>query len=214
MRVIARHSLLMQALWTEIGAPFLALLALSASLVGVLLALCLLARPQPTLAYLQGMNRWVSSRRVLKPLEVQRSLGPRVRGRRLWLGLVLTAIGVYALVVLVRYVDAANLTRALGADPRYSVTGLVVDWLRWVLVLGAAVCVGVGLMTALAPRLLEGFEAWANTWVSSRRALQGADTMYLPLDRLVAQFPRASALLLFLLSAAALAASVLLLLKS
>lgn len=203
----------MQAAWDAIGAPFLASLALSASLAGILVGVCLLACPARTLASLQYMNRWVSSRRALKPLEVPRNIGRPVQGRRPWLGLVVGTIGAYALVVLVWNVDPAKVSAALGADPKYSLAALAIDSMRWMLVLGSAVCVAIGLMMALAPRVLEALEAWANTWVSSRRALHGADTMYLPLDRLVERFPRASALLVLLLSATSLVASVVLLLQ-
>jgi len=203
----------MQAVWAQVLAPFLKLLALSVSLVGILLAVCLLARPARTLAYMRDMNRWVSSRRAMKPFEVPRSVERRVRGRRLWLGLVFAAVGAYALIVLLWNLDPAKVSAALGVDPKYSGTALAIEALRWALVAGSAVCVAVGLMMALAPRMLLAFEAWSNTWISSRRALQGADTMYLPLDRLVEQFPRAAALLILALSLAAAASSAVLLLE-
>lgn len=202
-----------QVLWADLLAPYLKVLALCGSLVGLLLGVCLLVRPAGTLAYMRRMNRWVSSRRAMKPLEVPRSMAQRVRGRRLWLGLLLAAVGSYALIVLIWSLDPARLSGALDVDPRYSATAIALAAVRWLLVAGSAVCVAIGLMLAFAPRVMEGVEAWANTWVSSRRALQGVDTMYQPFDALAERFPRACAVLILALSAAAGLSSIVLLLQ-
>lgn len=198
---------------TQIFAPFFKILALCGSLAGILLGACLLLRTERTLAYLRDMNRWVSSRRVMKPLEVPRTLEQRVRGRRLWLGLLVAAAGAYALIVLIWSLEARRLGAALGAPPGHSLAAIGIESLRWILVAGSALCVAVGLMMALAPRALEGFEAWSDRWVSTRQALQGADTMYLPFDRLAERFPRACGVVILGLSLAAAAASVVLLLQ-
>lgn len=199
-------------LW-ELLPPILRLIALCGSLAGLLLGACLLLRPERTLAAMRGMNRWVSSRRAIKPLEVPRTALQQTRGRRLWLGLVLAAVGAYALIVLVWNLDPGRVAAALAADPRYSPAGVVLESGRWILVAGSSVCIAIGLMMAFAPRALESLEAWSNRWVSSRQALQGADTMYVPFDRLAERFPRAFAILLLVLSAAACASSVVLLLQ-
>jgi hypothetical protein len=193
--------------------PVFRIMALCASLAGLVLGACLLLFPERTLARLRHMNRWVSSRRAIKPLEVQRTALQETRGRRLWLGLVLAAVGAYALIVLVWNVDPGRVAAALAADPKYSPTAVVVESGRWILVAGSTVCIAIGLMMAFAPRAMESFEAWSNRWVSSRRALQGADTMYVPFDRLAERFPRGFAILILALSAAACASSVVLLLQ-
>jgi hypothetical protein len=111
--------------------------------------------------------------------------------------------------VLLWNFDAARLVAGAGA--RAALATLVIEWLRWVLVAGSLLVVAVGLMMALAPQALEAFEGWANRWVSTRRALQGGDTMYLPLDSLVERFPRAAGALLAAFSLAAAGASIVLL---
>lgn len=201
------------AVLAQIFAPFLKILALCGSLAGILLGVCLLVRTERTLAYLRGMNRWVSSRRVMKPLEVPRTLEQRVRGRRLWLGLLLAAAAAYALIVLIWSLEPRRLGAALGAPPGHSLAAIGIESLRWILVASSALCVAVGLMMALAPHALERFEAWSNRWVSTRQALQGADTMYLPFDRLAERFPRACGIVILGLSLASAASSVVLLLQ-
>jgi hypothetical protein len=197
----------------ELLPPMLRLMALCGSLAGLVLGACLFLRPGRTLAAMRRMNRWVSSRRAIKPLEVPRTALQQTRGRRLWLGLVLAAVGAYALIVLVWNLDPGQVAAALAADPRYSPTALVLESGRWILAAGSTVCIAIGLMMAFAPRALESFETWSNRWVSSRQALQGADTMYVPFDRLAERFPRASAILILALSAAAGASTVVLLLQ-
>lgn len=200
------------AVLAQIFAPFFKILALCGSLAGILLGACLLLRTERTLARMREMNRWVSSRQVMKPLEVPRTFEQRVRGRRLWLGLLLAAAGAYALSVLVWSFEAGRLGAALGAPPGSPLAAIGIESLRWFLVAGSALCVAVGLMMALAPRALEGFEAWSNRWVSTRQALQGADTMYMPFDRLAERFPRACGFVILGLSLASAAASAVLLL--
>jgi hypothetical protein len=197
-------------LWIAVLAPACKLIVLVASLVGLALAACLLLVPDGTLARLRRLNRWVSSRQVLKPLEVPRSLErEHVPGRRLWAGLVIAGGAAYVLIVLLWNFDAARL--AAGAGARAALAALVIEWLRWVLVAGSLLVLAVGLMMALAPQALEAFEAWSNRWVSTRRALQGGDTMYMPLDSLVERFPRAAGVLLGAFSLAAAGASIVLL---
>ncbi len=196
----------------QILVPFFKILALCGSFAGILLGACLLLRTERTLAAMRDMNRWVSSRQVMKPLEVPRTLEQRVRGRRLWLGLLLAAAAAYALIVLIWSLEPRRLGAALGAPPGHSLAAIGIESLRWMLVAGSALCVAVGLMMALAPRALEGIEAWSDRWVSTRQALQGADTMYLPFDRLAERFPRACGIVILGLSLASAAATVVLLL--
>lgn len=203
----------MSVLWKMVLAPFLKVLALCGSAAGVVLGACLVVRSEPTLRALRGMNRWISTRRALKALEVPRSLAQRTRGRRLWLGLALAAAGAYVLIVLIWTFDGPRVVSALRTAAPAALTAVAVEWARWVLVAGAAFAVAVGLMMALAPGALESFEAWSNRWISSRQALQGGDTMHLALDRLVEAFPRSAGALILVLSLAGCAASIVLLLR-
>lgn len=200
----------MSTLWQMVLAPSLEVLALCASIAGVVLGACLILAREPTLGALRSLNRWVSSRRALKALEVPRSLEQRTRGRRLWLGLALAASGAYVLIVLIWAFEGRRLAASLAPG---AVGVVAVEWTRWVLVAGTALAVAVGLMMALAPRALEAFEAWSNRWISSRQALHGVDTMHLALDRLVEAFPRTAGALILALSLAGCVASVLLLLR-
>ncbi|HWA39062.1 MAG TPA: hypothetical protein VG873_14490 [Burkholderiales bacterium] len=197
-----------QILWAQVLGPACKLMVLAASVAGAILGISLLLRPAGTLVRMRGLNRWVSTRRTLKPLEVPRGQHQVVRGRRLWAGLVIAGGGAYVLIVLLWSFDPARLGAAMGGTV---LSRIAIDWLRWTLVAGSILVAAVGLLMALAPRALETFETWSNRWVSTRKALQGSDTQYLVLDGLVERFPRGAGALLLAFSLAAAAASLVLL---
>jgi hypothetical protein len=199
--------------WTEIVAPVLKIAALSVSLAGLILALGLILRGEATLRALRGMNRWVSTRRAMKAFEIPRSAEPRAPASRRGIGIVVAAVGAYAIVVLALQFDAGRLASVFGEHPRYSAAAIAIDAVRWMLVAGSAAAVAVGLMMLFTPRALASLESLGNRWVSSRQIVAGADSMRTPLDSLAERFPRAAGALLLVLSAAAAAASTLMLLS-
>ena len=69
---------------------------LAGSLLGVAVGAGLLARSARAGAFMSAANHWVSTRRVLKPVELPRDTGHGGRG----LGVVLVAVGGYSLFVL------------------------------------------------------------------------------------------------------------------
>ena len=100
-------------LWSQIVLPSLALFGLAVSPLGVAVGLGLLFNGGVAIAIFRRWNRWVSSRRALKPFEIPRkveSIGPKPR----WNGLVFIVAGAYVAVVLLQ-VHAA---RAATATPR------------------------------------------------------------------------------------------------
>lgn len=195
--------------FVQLVTPFLQVVALVVSLVGIALGLALALWSAATLRALQPLNRWVSSRRAIKPLEVPRSAG--VGGNRM-LGAGLALIGLYALLVLVPGEVSVRLADALGVDPRRSFAGFGIDFARWLLVAGSALAACAGLLMLLAPRAFAVLEARSAYWVSSRRLAAGGDTLHLPLERFAQRHPRLAGFGLAALSAAAAIASLVLLL--
>ena len=200
------------SMWLQLLAPALKVLFLSVSVVGIGLGICLVVRGEATLRTMQGMNRWVSSRRAMKPLEVPHNIEPVARTGRGGIGIVVAAVGIYALVVLVLQFDPGKLAAALGEHPRYSIVSVAIESLRWLLIAGSALAAVIGVMMLVAPRALTALESVGNRWISSRRLVAGGDTMHVPLDRFTEHHPRVAGALIAGLSLAAAVASVLLLL--
>src|ERR1700716_1913412 len=74
--------------WSKVVLPSLALFGLAGSLLGIAVGLGLLFRTAATLRFFATMNRWVSTRRSLKALEIPRSIGSPTARKPRWNGLV------------------------------------------------------------------------------------------------------------------------------
>ena len=192
----------------ELLTPGLKIVALAVSLAGFALGVALMLRSSPTLRLMGGLNRWVSSRRAIRSLEIPH---PAPRSNRA-LGLVLAVVGLYATAVLALNPFDARLASALGYDPRYSLVAIALSFARWTLAAGSALAALVGLLVLFAPRKLAALESLSGHWISSRRLTAGADRMYLPLDHLAERFPRTAGAAIAAVCAIAVAASLVLLL--
>jgi hypothetical protein len=186
--------------WSKVVLPSLALFGLAVSLLGIAVGLGLLFRTAATLRFFATMNRWVSTRRSLKPLEIPRSIGSPTARKPRWNGLVLVVAGAYVSVVLWQ-LDGGKLASAVPHDARYTViSAIVFSTLRWFMVAGGLAVVAVGVMLLFFPGAYRAFEARANRWYSTRQALAGGDRMHMTLDRWVERFPRAAGVLIACLS--------------
>lgn len=190
-------SLTQNVFWSQVVLPSLALFGLAGSVLGIAVGLGLLLRSAATLRFFGTMNRWVSTRRILKPLEIPRSVGSPTAKKPRWNGLVLVLAGAYVSVVL-WHLDGAKLASAMVAHgARYAVfTGILLNAMRWFMVAGGLTSVAVGVMLLFFPGAYPALEARANRWYSTRQALTGGDRMHMALDRWVENFPRASGVLI------------------
>jgi hypothetical protein len=176
-------------LWSQVVLPSLALFGLAGSVLGISVGLGLLLRSAATLHFFDTMNRWISTRRTLKPLEIPRYVGSPTARKPRWNGVVLLIAGAYVAVSLWQ-LDGAK-TTALAYGARYPVAAeILLDAIRWCMVAGGLTAVGVGIMLLFFPRAYLGFEARANHWYSTRQAFTGGDTAHMTLDRWVAAYPR------------------------
>jgi uncharacterized protein YjeT (DUF2065 family) len=176
------------------------------SLLGIAVGLGLLIKRAETMAFISLMNRWVSMRRTLEPLERPIHLGAESTSRR-WLAALLVAGGAYAAVVLIGAFDIERLSLALKIDPRRSAASLGLEALKWTLVIGGIAAVLVGLMLLFFPQAWRRVEERANRWYSTRELELAGDTLYLPLERTVQAHPRVAGGLILAFSLAAAIAS-------
>lgn len=179
------------------------------SLVGLVLGLGLMLRSSATLPFMELMNRWVSMRKALKPLEAQVRV-PAAAGAR-WFGVILVAIGAYAAVVLTGSFDVQRLALLFKVDPRYSLASIGLEVLKWLLVVGSLAAVVTGLMLLFFPHAWRRLEERANRWYSTRNLELAGDTVHMSLDRMVEAHPRVAGGVIFVLSLVAAIASGLLL---
>ena len=172
--------------------PLLVFLTLGC-LLGIAVGAGLMAASTRTLHLVQGMNRWVSTRRFAEPLDTARDLDSKVKRHRRVFGIVFALAGAYALFVLVGQPETGRLAAVLSAKTSNPVfVATFVEASRWLLAIGSVVAVAVGAMLAFVPQALERIEARANRWVSTEKFAASGDAMHTPLDRLVADHPRAA----------------------
>jgi hypothetical protein len=180
------------------------------SLLGLVLGLGLLLRASLMLPFIHVMNQWVSTRQALRPLELPLHVAPGAAGAR-WFGLVLVVLGGFSAAILLGRLDPAALASLFKVDARISLLGIVLEALRWFLVIGSLAAVAIGLMLLFFPRAWRAVEARANHWYSTRQLELAGDALHPSLDRIVEAFPRASGAVILALSAIAIAASGMLL---
>lgn len=174
--------------------PSLIIFLLIGSLASVMLGWALIFRSARALSFMRSMNRWVSTRRALKELEVPRHMEePRKAGRH-WFALFLVLGGGFALYVLLTRIEIPRVAMVLGVNvQRWFLAGVALQTMKWLLVVGSVLAVAVGILMLFFPRVLAAFEARMNRWYSTRQLLPpGGESMKFPLDLQVEAYPRAA----------------------
>lgn len=181
------------------------------SLLGVALGLGLMLRSSAALPFIAFMNRWVSTRQALTPLEAPVPV-PRMPAGSRALGLLILAIGAYAAVALIQSFDVQRVALLFKIDPRFSLGSIALEALKWLLVLGSVAAAVAGILLLVSPGAWRALEQGANRWYSTAQWELAADRPYLSLERLVEAQPQAAGAVILALSATAAMASGLLLL--
>lgn len=164
------------------------------SVFSIVVGIALIVRHGRVIPAFARMNRWVSTRRALKSMEIPRpSEGQLLAGkRRLVAGLIFALCGAYAAYALV-FVDPGRVVTALGVrGAPMTLASIAVETTRWALIAGCSAAAVAGIVLLFFPAAWRGIEASANRWYSTRRAMSGGDAMNVSVDRWVEAFPRAS----------------------
>jgi hypothetical protein len=176
-------------LWSQVVLPWLGWFGVAGSVLGIAVGLGLVLRSAATLRFFGTMNHWISTRQVLKPLEIPRSVGSPAGRKPRWNGLVLVLAGTYVAIVLWQ-LDGAKLA-AMAQGARYAVlTEILLKAMRWSMVVGGLTTAAIGAMLLFFPRAYPAIEARASHWYSTRQAVAGGDNMHMTLDRWVERHPR------------------------
>ena len=188
------------AAWNLVGQVLIvAFLVVAVSGLGVGIGLILSTRT--TSKFFRGLNRLLSPRAV-----------PGMHAYQRWLAAAFVLGGLIASFGLVAVVDVAVLSRTLAEGSAAAWIALVLDWARWLLIVGSVAGVVVGAMLLFAPNAESRLEAFTNRWVS-RRVVRGWDGLHMSLDRLVEAHPMPAGWLLACSSAAAALCAVFMLVR-
>lgn len=136
------------------------------------------------------LNRWVSTRAALRPLEEHRSIAkPLYRMHRL-VGLLICAGALYALAVLGTAQGGATIAKTLSGlgPPRF--TEFLSESLRAILLVGNFFAFVFGLVFIVRPSALKRLEAWADHRISARRSTKPLEELRLTTDAFAHAHPR------------------------
>jgi hypothetical protein len=172
--------------------PAVIAIMLAGGLAGLTLGCALVINHGATLRFIDRMNRWVSTREALAPLDARINVEP-AHGRRPLLGAFLAVGGVLAVGFLLARLDFRQSGFAPGIDTqRLLVSSIVLETMKWVLVLGSAFATIIGALLLFAPARARLLERWLNRWHSSEPVVAAAEKMHTPLEPQVEAHPRAS----------------------
>jgi len=168
---------------------FFVVVVLVFSAVGFVVGIGLIVSSARTLRFFRAMNRWISMRGALKPMEIPRDTELLSHGHRRLLGYALIGGGAFSAFGLIAGVDAAAVGASFAKGDMVRIVAIAAAALKWFLVVGSVAGVAVGFLLRFSPDALTSIEKHANRWISSRRAMRGADDLNLTLDRLVEAHP-------------------------
>jgi len=182
---------------------FLIVLFLVVAISGLAVGLGLIASSPRIVRYFHALNRWVSTRHVLRAVEVPFDTERATHRHHRWLAGGFVLGGLISIFGLFAGLDATAVSAAF-ATPRFvPVVAIAVESAKWVLIAGSALGVVVGVMLLFYPNAESMLERFANKWVSSRRVTRSWDDMHMNLDALVEAHPKPAGWIITCTSAAA-----------
>jgi hypothetical protein len=167
----------------------LAIFLFFGALLGVLLGLLLIFKPQFVERISRVANRWVSSRHISRWLDRSISIEHWFYHHHRAVGIAVVLGASYIFIYFSILFDKAYTLQRLslrGMLPTKLLDGLLNAMVLGSMVGGAAALIA-GLFLWLRPSLLRGMDEGANQWVSSRRATKVLDMPHSEVDRFVAR---------------------------
>lgn len=166
--------------------------------VGVSLAI----RSQKALRAFDSLNRWISVRKMMRPLMMPHNVESTLMKRRILLGSVISGGALVSILLLV----GTDLTPALslfeGSLTEAQIAG-VADNLEWFMLAGNAVCLAVGALILFSPQVLLSVENYTDRWLTMRKSMQPLEKMHMEVDCWVLKHPTSVGIALTVLSLSA-----------
>jgi len=164
-------------------------------IVGVGLAM----RNARMLRFFDFMNKWVSTRRAIKPLAMPHLVEPVLLKHRHLLGAGII-LGAATSDFLLSGVDA-NVFLPLFLGPfSYFTAKTLANYTESFLLIGNGICVAVGLSLLFFPLTLSRIETYADKWYTLRKQTLPLNQMHLEVDQWILAHPTVSGITLSILS--------------
>jgi hypothetical protein len=192
---------------------FLIVLFLVVAVSGLAVGVGLIASSPKIVEYFHMLNRWVSTRHVLKSVEMPRETDRLAHRHQRWVAGGFLLGGLISIFGLVAGLDASAVGRAFAEKRFAPVVTVAVESAKWILITGSAFGVVVGAMLLFYPNAESTLERFANQWVSPRRVTRTWDDMHMNLDALVEAHPRPAGWIIACTSAAAVICAIIMLVR-
>jgi len=183
----------------RIVVPTVMLCLLAGGVGGLIFGCALALRSGSTLQFIARMNRWVSTREALQPLEMPRQIEPAPESPyRRMLGILFIiggALTIYFLLTRLQVARLVDTRRALGL-------AIVLDATKAVFLAGGAFALIIGALMVFWPQGLSALEGRLNRWYSTRRLADAEVRMLMPLEPHVQAHPREAGWVIAIASAA------------
>jgi len=171
--------------------PTLVIFLLIGSVFAFIVGLGLILRSATMFRFFGTMNRWVSLRKVMRTIEIPRDTDSALHGQSRTLGGIFVVGAGVSLVALVKGFDVAAIVSAFRPDSEAVVIEMATQAVKWMLLVGNAFAIAVGIAMIAAPHTLAGLETRANQWYSTRKYDRNADAMHMGFENWAMAHPRA-----------------------
>ncbi|MGA9032979.1 MAG: hypothetical protein WB402_10715 [Sulfuricaulis sp.] len=177
---------------------YLILFLIFGNLFAFLIGVLMIAAPQRLGDLLKISNRWISTRRMTKPLAIPRQADrtmlryPRALGAIMLASAALILIKGTIFISGVSVADGGSLLALLYSGVKLSAVVWEVIWVTLIMIilLGAILAIVVGLMSLFKVGKLKDWSESANRWVSTRQLTKPLDMPHYHLDKMVSAKPR------------------------
>ena len=177
---------------------YLILFLIFGNLFAFFIGVLMIAAPQRLGNLFRISNRWISTRRMTKPLEKPRQADramlryPRVLGAIMLASAALILIKGIIFISGVNAADGGRLLARLYSGVNLSAVAWEVMWvtLITIILLGAILAIVVGLMSLFKLGKLKHWAESANRWVSTRQLTKPLDMPHYHLDKMVSAKPQ------------------------
>ena len=163
--------------------------------VGVALAL----RSKRALKLFDTLNRWVSVRKMMRPLATPHYIEPALMKRRMLLGVSIIVGAVVSITLLAGSDLSSSLTLFDDSLTPQQIDG-VANNLKGFLLVGNVVCLFIGLSVLFFPKALANLEGYTDHWYTLRKRMLPLDRMHMDVDNWVLHHPTSVGITLSLLS--------------
>lgn len=187
--------------WTfvaSVAQTSLVVFLLLGTVLGVAAGLMLIFASERAFRISDFLNRWVSTRAAMRPLDAYRSIKRPVYRMHRLVGSLICAGALYSLVVLGSPYGASAIAKSLSTvgPPRFA--SWIAESLTLFLLIGNFGALVFGLVLIFRPSALKRLETWADRQVSTRKPTKPLETQHFPLDEFARARPRLMGLLVFL----------------